>query len=141
MKVLFDTNVVLDFLLDREPFASAAADLSSAVERRVLAGVLGATTVTTLAYLAYLAAKAVGHKPARQQIAGLLTLFEIAPVTGDVLRRAVESRIQDFEDAVLVEAARGVGTHAIVTRDAADFRAGGLTLYAPEELLRALSAG
>ncbi len=138
MKVLFDTNVILDFLLDREPFASAAADLFSAVERRVLAGVLGATTVTTLAYLA---AKAVGHKPARQQIAGLLTLFEIAPVTGDVLRRAVESRVQDFEDAVLLEAARSVGTDAVVTRDAADFRAGGLTLYAPEELLRALSAG
>jgi predicted nucleic acid-binding protein len=78
VKILFDTNVVLDFLLDREPFASAAADLFSAVERRVLAGVLGATTVTTLAYLAV---KAVGHKLARQQIAALLTLFEIAPVT------------------------------------------------------------
>jgi hypothetical protein len=41
---------------------------------------------------------------------------------------------------VLVEAARSVGTDAIVTRDAADFRAGGLAQYAPEELLQALRA-
>lgn len=134
MKVLFDTNVVLDFLLDRQPFADAASRLFVQVERRELQGVLGATTVTTLAYLAQ---KAVGREKAKKQLAALLTLFEVAPVHGDVLRRALAIDSADFEDAVLYEAARGVGVEAIVTRDPAGFRASELPVLSPEECLGA----
>ncbi len=135
MNVLVDTNVVLDFLLDRQPFAVAATELFARIERRELKGTLGATTITTLAYLAE---KAVGRKQAKQQISMLLTLFEIAPVTGDVLRRALAGKGPDFEDAVLYEAGRGVGVEAIVTRNSEDFRDGELPVLSPEECLAAL---
>ncbi len=39
MRVLLDTNVILDLFLDRAPFADAAATLWLAHERTVLAGV------------------------------------------------------------------------------------------------------
>ena len=51
MKVLFDTNVILDVLLDREPFAEAATYLMSKVEQSEIIGYLGATTITTIYYL------------------------------------------------------------------------------------------
>ena len=52
MKILFDTNIVLDVLLDREPFSDLALKLVSNVEKKEIKGYLGATTVTTIYYLA-----------------------------------------------------------------------------------------
>ena len=52
MNVLFDTNVVLDVLLDRKPFSDSATILFSWAEEGKITGILGATTVTTIFYLA-----------------------------------------------------------------------------------------
>ncbi|MBI3524504.1 MAG: PIN domain-containing protein [Betaproteobacteria bacterium] len=132
MSVVFDTNVVLDLLLDRAPHAAAAVDLFNRVERGELRGMLGATTLTTIHYLA---AKAVGAKPAKAQIAALLALFEVAPVTRGVLDQALTNDMADFEDAVLAEAGRQAGATAIVTRNARDFRGGPLRAYTPQQWL------
>lgn len=137
MKILFDTNVVLDLLLDREPFAKTAADLFVRVERGELTGLLGATTITTLHYLA---AKVVGVGQARQAIEKLLLLFEIAPVNRAVLATALRLEFNDFEDAVLHEAGRHAGAQGIVTRNPRDFKQANLSVYSPEELIRALAA-
>ena len=64
MRVLFDTNVVLDLLLARQPHVETAAALVARVERGELTGCLCATTVTTIFYLA---SKAVGAEAARAQ--------------------------------------------------------------------------
>jgi predicted nucleic acid-binding protein len=138
VKVLFDTNVVLDLLLDRVPFAAAAAELAARVERGELAGYLGATTITTVHYLS---SKAVGRDRARQHVGGLLQLFEVAPVTRPVLAAALDLPFGDFEDAVLHEAAREAGARAIVTRDPRDFAGSRLAVFTPQELLAALAAG
>ncbi len=73
MKILFDTNVILDVLLDREPFAEDAAYLLSKVERSEIIGFLCATTITTIHYLI---TKSNGSKEAIQHIQALLSLFE-----------------------------------------------------------------
>jgi predicted nucleic acid-binding protein len=136
VKVLFDTNVVLDLLLDRAPFADAAAGLAAFVERGALAGVLGATTVTTLYYLT---AKALGSEEARAHMETLLRLFEVAPVTRSVLESALDLPFADFEDAVLHEAGREAGVTAVVTRNLEDFKSSTLSVYSPSELLTALT--
>ncbi len=51
MRVIFDTNIVLDLLLDRAPFADTATYLFSKVERAEITGFLCATTITTIHYL------------------------------------------------------------------------------------------
>ncbi|MDX1655012.1 MAG: PIN domain-containing protein [Candidatus Competibacteraceae bacterium] len=126
--MLFDTNVVLDVLLDREPFAATATPLLAAVENSELIGYLGATTVTTLHYLAV---KAVGQRQARQHIGQLLRLFQVAPVNRMVLESALALEFSDFEDAVLHEAGRLVGVQAIVTRDSAGFARASLAVHSP----------
>jgi predicted nucleic acid-binding protein len=129
---------VLDVLLDREPFAAAAADLLSRVEVGEIEGYLCATTITTLHYLA---AKAIGARQALLAVRQLLAVFEVAPVNRPVLAAALESRLGDFEDAVLHEAALQVSAQAIVTRNPKDFSRTILPTYSPEELCRALDLG
>jgi len=74
MKVLFDTNVVLDFLLDRQPFSDIAANLFARVEYAELNGYICATTVTTIHYLVK---KALGTEDANKHISSLLSLSQI----------------------------------------------------------------
>lgn len=136
MRVLLDTNVVLDLLLDREPWSPIAASLFSRVETGVLDGYLGATTVTTIHYLA---AKAIGDEPARKEIRKMLALCAVAPVNRSVLNSALELAFADFEDAVLHEAARGVNVEAIVTRDQKGFKRATVSVLTPEECLGVLA--
>jgi predicted nucleic acid-binding protein len=135
VKVLFDTNVVLDVMLEREPFVRDAAKLMSRVEKGDIDGLLCATTITTIHYLA---TKVVGSKKTRQELSKLLALFEVASVNRLVIAGALESKLVDFEDAVLHEAARHADGRAIVTRDPADFRLAALPVYSPGDLLSLL---
>ena len=137
MRVLFDTNVVLDVLIDRQPFAEPAARLLARVEHADLAGYVGATTVTTVHYLA---TRALGRSAATKAVARLLALFDVAPVNRTVLGDALALGFADYKDAVLHEAARHAGLSAIVTRDAAGFHGGSMVVYSPEELLRTLAS-
>jgi len=137
VKVLFDTNVVLDLLLDREPFAEAAARLFFRVETGRLEGYLGATSVTTLHYLI---GQAADQGKARDHVAQLLKLFQVAPVDRPVIEAALQSKLADFEDAVLHEAATRAGLQGIVTRNVKDFKAARLTIYTPDALLELLYA-
>lgn len=137
MRVLFDTNVVLDVLFARDPHAAPATALFDLVAQKELDGVLGATTITTIFYLA---AKAAGPAPARRHINSLLSLFDIAAVGRAVLADAVDLGFKDYEDAVLHEAARHAAATAIVTRDPAGFAGARLRVYGPAELLRLIRA-
>lgn len=120
---------MLDLLLDREPYASHAADLLSRAEVGEVNGCLCATTVTTLYYLA---AKAVGKDPALTAVRDLLVFLEVAPVNRSILEAALNSGFLDFEDAVLHEAARQASAQAIVTRNLEDFKKAALPIYSPE---------
>jgi predicted nucleic acid-binding protein len=137
VKVLFDTNVVLDVLLDREPHIDVAAKLFALVDNGLLEGSICATTVTTIYYIA---AKSFGRRRAHTQVHELLGLFEVAAVDREVLDRALELDFADFEDAVAHEAARTSGMSAIVTRDGGDFVNASLPVFDPHELLAAIAA-
>lgn len=137
MRILFDTNIVLDVLLERRQHAPVAMRLFDWVAERRLDGLLGATTITTIHYLA---AKAVGRQDATRHVRTLLALFEIAAVTRPVLEGALGLEFPDFEDAVLHEAARHAGAEGIVTRDPQGFAAARLRVYTPAELLAAVEA-
>ncbi len=137
MRVLFDTNVVLDVLLAREPHAATAARLFALVDTGKLEGSLCASTVTTVHYLA---AKATGDRRARRLLRELLDLFDLAPVDRLVLETALRLDFVDYEDAVVHEAARACGAAGIVTRNAKDFARATLPVFSPDELLSALVA-
>ena len=118
-RVLLDVNVVLDVLLDRRPFAAAAASVWSAVEDGRAVGLLSAHAVTTLHYLN---AREAGVRVARETTEALLSVFEVAAVDRTVLDAALALGWKDFEDAVTAAAARRARCEALVTRNARDFK-------------------
>jgi predicted nucleic acid-binding protein len=136
VRVLFDTNIVLDLLLDRAPFADAAALLFAKVEDGTIVGYLCGTTITTIHYLA---TKVVGDVRAREEVGKLLSLFEVAPVSRTVLEAALKAGFGGFEDAVIHEAALHAGAEAIVTRNVRDFKNSRITVYDSAELTGILS--
>lgn len=132
-----DTNVVLDVLLDRQPFAADSAIVMASAETGGIEAYLCATTITTIHYLG---AKTLGQKEAVRQIANLLQIFRIAPVTAAVLNAALQIKARDFEDAVLFEAAKGVQAEAIITRNPADFPKNDIPIHTLKDMVEMLEA-
>lgn len=137
MKILFDTNIVLDVLMDRMPFSDAATVLFSKVEDGSVIGYLCGTTITTVYYLA---AKTIGTARAKEEIKNILSLFEVAPVNRHVLEFALTAGFGDYEDAVIHEAACHVGAEAIVTRNQKDFKSSRIPVYTSEEMAKIVTA-
>lgn len=131
MKVLFDTNIILDVLLAREPFVTLSAGLVNQVETAKIEGYLCATTLTNIDYLV---GKSQSKTQARTAIKTLLALFHIAEVNKQVLTRAADSHFGDFEDAVQYFSGRSVAIDAIVTRNPKDFKQAEVPVYSPQEL-------
>jgi predicted nucleic acid-binding protein len=129
-RLLLDVNVVLDVLLDRTPFASAASAVWAAVERGEVDGLLSAHAVTTLHYLN---ARAVGSRMAKETTDALLSVFGVAGVDGAVLKAALALGWKDFEDAVTAAAARQARCDALVTRNRRDFKGSPVRVLAPAE--------
>ncbi|PHM11144.1 PIN domain-containing protein [Nostoc sp. 'Peltigera malacea cyanobiont' DB3992] len=132
MRVLFDTNVLLDALLAREPFVADAAFLLETVELGQVEGFMSATTVTDIHYL-------VGRQTKSAVIAiaavtQLLALMEICAVDRDVLEQAIALRLTDFEDAVQVASAMKLGLEAIVTRDVDGFTGSPIPVLSSKEM-------
>jgi predicted nucleic acid-binding protein len=138
MTVLIDTNVVLDVLLGRRPFAASSARVFDLADAGRIRGVLGATTVTTVFYLAE---KGRGLPTARALTRDLLSIFGVAAVDDAVLRSALELSSPDYEDAVLHEAGVRAGAHAIATRDGVGFAGLALPAFTPDELLAWVASG
>ena len=130
--------MVLDLLLAREPFVQSAAKIFALTEQSELESYLCATTVTIIDYLL---SQVLEKSEARAALHRLLELFEIAPVNRPVIEEALGSRIKDFEDAVIEQAAHLVGAQAIISRDAKGFKHSIVTVLDPAELLAFLEAG
>ena len=113
MKIVFDTNVILDALLDR-PYSGFAKDLIKGVYDCRFDGAISANTVTDIFYIAR---KALGNKGAREAIFELMNVFEVIPVDGKTCMDALTLPISDYEDAVLAVCAKNYEASYIVTRD------------------------
>ena len=134
MKIVFDTNIILDVLLIREPFAQMSINLFDAVVSKEIDGYLCATTLTTIDYL-------VAKRQDKQRARALLELFSVAEVNEVVLAKAVLSDFSDFEDAVLYEASCYAGVDSIVTRNGKDFKTALLPVFSPDELWQQIQQG
>ena len=135
MRVIIDTNVVLDVLLARAPFVKSASRVFALVEHSKIEASRCATAVTTVHYLL---TQSLSRDEGRRALRGLLELFEIAPVNRPVIEEALKSKIEDFEDAVVEQAGRLAGAEAIITRNTKDFRRSAIKALDPAELLSAV---
>lgn len=134
MRVLVDTNIVLDFLLQREPFFQDAELLFQAIDVGEIVGYVTATTVTDIFYISRRHTRSV--EQARQAVSEILTAMMICPVDRVVLESAFNSGLADFEDAVQIFSAVNQGSKAIATRDAQGFLSSPIPILSIQELLQ-----
>ncbi len=136
MRVLIDTNIVLDFLLQREPFFQDAELLFQAIDAGQLIGYVTATTLTDIFYISRKHTRSV--EQARQAVSETLTAMVICPIDRAVLESAFNSGLVDFEDAVQIFGAVAQGLDAILTRDNKGFLSSPVPVLSIQELLQQL---
>jgi len=131
-RVLFDSDVLLDVLAQRQPFVATSAQALNRVTRPQVQGYVAGHAVTNIFYILR---RQVGGEAARELLSRLLQQLQIANVTDKVIRAALQSSLTDFEDAVTSEAANAAGVEVIVTRNTSDFVASTIPAVLPEAFL------
>ena len=115
MKVLIDTNIVLDIALNRKPFVEHAALLWRLAEQKEITACLSNTSITDIFR------KHAGQDKARAFIADILDIFSLADIDEEGFREALYSDMSDFEDAVQNVICARNGCDALATRNKIDF--------------------
>ncbi|NET40097.1 MAG: PIN domain-containing protein [Cyanothece sp. SIO1E1] len=133
MRALIDTNIVLDFLLQREPFFQDADLLFQAIATEQVDGHVTATTLTDIFYISRRHTRSI--EQARQAVSETLTAMAICPIDRAVLESALSSNFADFEDAVQIFSAVAQSLDAIVTRDRQGFTHSPIPVFSIQELL------
>ncbi len=134
--LLVDTNVVLDVVLDRHPWAGDAAALLDAVEKGRAQGYFTGHAVTTVYYIVE---KQRGHAVAATAVSDLLELLSVVPLGTADFQRALGLALNDYEDGVQAAACLHVGADYLVTRNPKDFQGAPVTTRAPGEVLALLA--
>ncbi len=135
MKVLLDTNVVLDFLLKRDGFYDFSHEIMQLINDRKIDGYLCATTVTTIHYVV---SKTLGVQNSLGWINILLENFSITNVDKNTLLKSLQNCGSDFEDSVIYSSAENENIDYIVTRDKEGFKNSPTKTLSPEEFLKIL---
>ena len=132
IKVLFDLNIILDVLQERQPFYEISAQLLAHAETGKIQGFVAPHSLTTLFYLIQ---KDQSASYARVTITNLLQILKIAAVDQSTIGQALGLSYKDFEDAVQMMAAIQCKADYLVTRNVKDFQPAPLSVIQPSELL------
>ena len=131
-RLFLDTNVLLDHLLDREPFADDATELWSMAERREVVGLVAAISFN---FVYYIVRHEADERAARRAIKGLRDVFETAEVDAQIINQAIDSGFADFEDAIQHACAIRAQASHLVTRDLVGFRRSEVAVVSPHSYL------
>ena len=132
-KIFLDTDVALDHLADRQPFAEYAHRLLALAETGELTVCVSSLSFSNLYYILR---KLKGQADALALLGKLKLLVRISAVSESEIQSALSSQFKDFEDAIQHFSAKAEGNiSAIVTRNKSDYLASEIPALSPEEFL------
>src|SRR5258708_914565 len=132
-KIFLDTDVALDHLADRQPFAEYAHRIFALAELGELTVCLSSLSFSNLYYILR---KLKGHADALTLLGKLKLLVRISSVAEAEIQFALSSSFKDFEDAIQHFAAKAEGSiSAIVTRNKGDYTTSEIPVLSPDEFL------
>jgi len=137
MKVLIDTNVALDVLLKREPYYEKSAGVLVLSEKREIDAYISASAVTDIYYITRKALK--DKRSTIDLLRKLVNVVNVAAVTSDNVRHALELEWDDFEDSVQYMAGENLLVEYVITRNTRNFERGSISAVTPEEFLKYIS--
>ncbi|MEH2939441.1 PIN domain-containing protein [Lawsonibacter sp. JLR.KK007] len=133
MKLLIDTNVVLDVLLRREPFFRTAAEVLNLTQRDDVREYVSASAITDIYYIANKQLK--DRAAVRDLLERLLKIVSVAAVSEQEIRNALNLTWADFEDSVQYSVALLNEMDGIVTRNPDDYQEANMRIWLPEQVL------
>ena len=135
MTILIDANVVLDILLNRQPWYTDAALIFGLTQQNLIKCYISASTVTDIFYIAQ---KEHGKNAAREALKRLLQVFLPATVTDGNIYQALELEWDDFEDSVQFAVGKALFADFIVTRNTQDFASSSIAVVTPEQFIQTI---
>lgn len=138
MKVVIDTNVILDTLARREPFF----EQSQAAMQMVAEGaVIGAVTANSISDIYYILRKHLDGDSIRAALRGLMELLEVLNVGEAECLAALDLPMGDYEDALVACCAQTWKADFVITRNIKDFIASPVRAVLPETFIEVVARG
>ena len=134
MKLLIDTNIVLDVLLKREPFYKNAVKVMNLAQYDDVQEYVSASAVTDIYYIAYKQIK--DRTFVLNLIKKLLMVVAVAAVSEQEIRNALETGWKDFEDAVQYSIALIGEMDGLITRNPKDYECSDVNIWSPEQIIK-----
>ena len=134
MKILLDTNIIIDILAKREPFLADSARILRMSEEGQIDAFITANSVTDIIYILrkYIQDRAV----LKFTVQSLLSIVDVVDVLKSDILKAFELDFKDFEDALQVRCAKRIKADYIITRNLPDFIQSPIPALPPEEFLQ-----
>jgi predicted nucleic acid-binding protein len=136
-KVFIDSDIILDLLLHREPFALPAAclfELGSTEKVQLV------TTALILANVFYVLRKSSGNERAKMRLHELRSIVRIVPIDEKIVDFGLSSPFSDFEDSLQYYAAKEHGIPTLITRNIRDYRGSDIAVQTAEEYITSREA-
>lgn len=137
-KILIDTDVILDFFFDREPFSPDATKILSLCELKKITGFVIPVIISNTYYLLKRTAR---HEKVIEKLSELMKILDVLQMDKNTIIEALNSNFKDFEDALQNSAAVKSGfINAIITRNVKDFAKSDVAVFTPENYLKSILA-
>ena len=136
MKLLIDTNILMDFIKQREPFFEDSKEILSLCSERTAEGCVAVHSIPTLYYLLR---KDFSENERRRWICDICRILQVAGFDTEAAVKSAENiDFRDFEDCLQAECAKAVGAEYIVTRNTDDFSESPVPAVTPAAILKIL---
>lgn len=133
-KILIDTDVILDFFFDREPFSENAAKILSLCESKEITGFVTPVIISNVYYLLRQTAK---HEKVIEKLKLLVSITEVLVIDKASIVEALNSEFKDFEDALQnYSAEQNKEIDIIITRNTKDYKNSSLGVMTPDSYLK-----
>ena len=133
-KILIDTNVLLDYLLEREPFFEDAKGIMVACTEGKAKGCIAAHSIPNMFFILR---KDYNAKERREVLSNLCSIFDVEGIDkAKLLFGLANEHFTDFEDCLQMECAKSYGADYIVTRNVADYSASEVKAIEPKDYMK-----
>ena len=133
MKILIDTNILIDFFARREPFFEDAVKIFELCQKEIVEGSIAAHSIVDMAYILR---KNFTLDELKKIFLRLCTIFKVEAIDVEKILRAIDdNEFKDFEDCLQMQCAVSFDADYIVTRNVDDFKAGNILAVTPQDFL------
>ena len=133
MRILLDTNVLIDYLTEREPFYQDARQILLACKNKQYDGVVAAHSIVDMFFILR---KHFTHTERRKMLLAFFEILHVEAIDEEKLKIALKNEeFTDFEDCLQVECAKATQVDYIITRNVKDFELSETEVLSPKDFV------